>query len=658
MDLLFFMIAVCPAVIAAEFGLRKGKRSWKEWILQVAAWFYGITFVNLLILYGRGWDTFCFEFLSVQFLLKYMVCSIFMILFVVCAKKIIKTETVRRLMIMPLDRFVKKASGRIRKNQAANYFGRSTGIAASCALSFLICVYAPLDLYFNNQGEFWFDLYVLLPYVTGMFVAAAVTGSLLTVFCFWINQRLYQFVWMIEFVLFACTYIQGNYLTKHLPPLDGTEFHWADYAQGRYETVILWVAVLLVTGVLLFALPGKKFYQMANGVFAGITAMLLLTLCMEGIITFGYQDKSDAVVTTKNQFEMSKDQNFIIFLLDALDSGVFADMLDDHPEYRDVFSDFTYYPDTMGAYSFTSRSVPFILSGEWFENKELFEKYNERVYKESGLFEKLEEKGYQLGIYEPELPLTGKGIFRFENIIGYDAKIRSHLEFAGLQLKLAGFKYAPFALKKYCVVDTNEFAAIREISSVQEQPVSFDNRIFYEELKKRDVTYTNGKCFKFIHLEGAHAPFRYDKDVNVIEDGTYEQNIEACITLADTYLEKLKAGGVYDNSVIIVMADHGYNGYDVHGRQDPFLMIKGIGEKHELQISKSPVSFEDLQLAYTRLLDGAKADRVFDWKEGDQRERRFLWFEYTKENYMVEYMQKGYASDCETMYPTGKEYQQ
>ena len=288
----------------------------------------------------------------------------------------------------------------------------------------------------------------------------------------------------------------------------------------------------------------------------------------------------------------------------------------------------------------------------------MFEKYHERVYKESGLFAKLEEEGYKLGAYEPELPLTGRGIFRFDNVYEYDVKIRSPLEFAGLQLKLAGFKYAPFDLKKYCMVDINEFADIREISSVQEQPVLFDNHIFYKDLKNQDVTYTKEKCFKFIHLEGAHVPFRYDKDVNIIEDGTYEQNIEASITITDAYLKKLKAKGVYDNSIIIVMADHGFNWDEVHGRQDPFLMIKGIGEKHKMQVSNAPVSFEDLQMAYAKLLDGEKADHVFEWKQGDQRERRFLWFEYTKEDYMVEYLQKGRASDYTSMYPTGKEFKQ
>ena len=57
-------------------------------------------------------------------------------------------------------------------------------------------------------------------------------------------------------------------------------------------------------------------------------------------------------------------------------------------------------------------------------------------------------------------------------------------------------------------------------------------------------------------------PFIYDKDANVIgvEQGSYRQSMEASITLAANYIQALKDSGAYDNTALIVMADHGYNG--------------------------------------------------------------------------------------------------
>lgn len=651
MKLLFSLILLCPAILAAGYVCRREKSTWKEFLLKAAGWFYGITFMNMMLLYLRGWGGFLFDFISVQFLFKYMLCSIVSVVLYVLAGKAIKTERFHR-MIRWLENLVQKEWNIIRTNRASRFYALSAGIVISCAVSFLFCVFAPLDLYFQNKEEFWFDVYTLLPVVLLMFFVFALAGSLLLAVLFYVNQRCYQCVWIAGFVLFLCSYIQGSFLTGNLPPLDGTEFNWADYAAGRTESAVLWCIFLALTIGLFIRLPVKRFYSLAKLACAGIVSMLLITLCMECIIKDGLQDKPDIVVTTKDQFQMSRDKNFIIFVLDSADAGIFTEVLKSNPWYQDVFSDFTYYPDTVGAYSFTSRSVPYILSGEWFENKEPFEEYEENVYKNSRLFAGLEHRGYQSGIYKTSVPVTDRSICRFENILEYDLKVRSYLEFAGLELKLAGFKYAPFALKQFCVVTTEDFNDMRE-DDLPYPLVQSDNRAFYDSVRSGTVTYTDEKCFKYIHIQGAHVPFVYDRNVETIENGTYEQNLQAGITIASAYLNKLKEAGVYDNSAIIIMADHGFApGTD--GRQDPLLLVKGIGEKHKMQYSDAPISFEDLQTAYERLMDGKTGSAVFDAKEGDERKRRFLWYEYLKEDHMVEYIQKGQASDVESMRPTGR----
>ncbi len=355
---------------------------------------------------------------------------------------------------------------------------------------------------------------------------------------------------------------------------------------------------------------------------------------------------------------MSKDKNFVILVLDALDSGTFQEVMYENPDYKEIFQDFTYYPNTMGTYPYTSRSIPYILSGKWFENKELFVKYNENAYKSTGLFVELEKENYKLGVYETMMPNTNSSIFRFDNVYESNASIKSYAAFALLECKLVWFKYAPFQLKSICKIDTKEFNLEREDDQEQLPLFQGENIPFYEDIQKEDMTFTNQKCFKFIHIEGAHVPFCYDKDVNYIENGTYEQNIEASVTITKAYLEKLKSCGVYDNSVIIVMSDHGYKWIDGHsyGRQNPLLMIKGIGEKHAIDITNAPISYEDLQSAYRKLLEGETGRSVFEWKEGDQRERRYLWYKFLEENHMVEYIQTGDAADPDSMYPTGKEF--
>ena len=72
MDLLFVLIAVCPAVILANYDLKGPGFTWKAFVPAFAGWFYGITIVNIIRMYLQGQGSFDFSVLSVSFLTEYM----------------------------------------------------------------------------------------------------------------------------------------------------------------------------------------------------------------------------------------------------------------------------------------------------------------------------------------------------------------------------------------------------------------------------------------------------------------------------------------------------------------------------------------------------------------------------------------------------------
>ena len=144
--------------------------------------------------------------------------------------------------------------------------------------------------------------------------------------------------------------------------------------------------------------------------------------------------------------------------------------------------------------------------------------------------------------------------------------------------------------------------------------------------------------------------------MNPIADGTYEQKQRATLTILKQYIQKLKDSGVYDNSTIMIMGDHGYSLTGLEGRQNALLMVKSENEHHELQWSDLPISYDDLQGSYQNLLNGLDSEHAFDGLTEDNQARRYLLFSYTKENVITEYYQMGYATDLETMQPSGKTY--
>ena len=541
------------------------------------------------------------------------------------------------------------------------------GILISQAISFLLFLYAPIDLYCSNVSEFWFDFSTLLITALGMFVACFAALMIMYLIAWLLHPVVYRIALTGGLALFICTYVQGNFMIDRLPALDGTSIWWGKYDILRKDTLILWAVVLTLVVIAAIVLKKKRFENAVMFISSVMTLMLLVTACSTVLTSGALHSKLHLHVSVEDEFEMSDDENFVILLLDAADSREFSSLLDEHPEYREIFSDFTYFENTVGAYSSTLYSIPFILSGEWYENDGSFQEYLNRVYLESPLWDELRSRGYRINLYEDDIRADDAAIVEnFDNV--YLTKVRpsSYVELAKQELKLIGFRYAPYDLKRYCVIKEVYFNELRVSSPIgtDEKAFTLDNLAFKNDLAQQGIVEDeSGNNFKFIHLSGAHAPFVYDKDVNYIgvEKGTYRQNMEASVTLAAAYIDALKESGAYDNTTLIVMSDHGYNGMggeeEDYLRQAGLLLIKGREEHHDAMcISNAPVSYEDLMTAYSRLLDGMQSEEAFDWTEGDTRERRFLEYSFGDEKHLVEYIQTGHAQDTASMVPTGREF--
>lgn len=535
--------------------------------------------------------------------------------------------------------------------------GGGVNVWLSIAVCFMLFLYAPLELLFTNQDEFWFDAYILTPLMLVPFGIGCVCAILLFFLLGKLNEGLYWLGLAVGFIGYIGLYVQGNFLASGLPPLDGEPINWDLYTGERVKSVIAWAIVAIVVITLFCKLKRKVFSRIVQVVSICMTLMLGVTLLTLAMTNQGFSKKPSMSVTTENMFAMSQDSNFVILLLDAVDAQVLEGMLETEPEYQDIFTDFTFYDNVMAAYPYTQHSIPYILSGNWYENETSFKEYEREAYAQSPFLEAMESAGYHMGLYEADLLLDNGGMGRFENILPNDRGVEDKWAFVRWQLLMTGFKYAPYDLKRFSFVNPKAFSTLK-ITPEGKTLFTPSNTELYDGILHQELAYTDQKCFRFIHVDGGHVPFIYNEKVEEIpeESGSYEDNLKACLTMTRAYLDKLKESGVYDNSVIIVMADHGYNWLDPHGRQNPAFFVKGVNETHDFTVSDAPISFEDLQEAYQRLLNGADGGSIFDWKSGDQRERRFLFYEYLKEDYMVEYMQPGQAHDTEAMYETGEIY--
>ena len=545
------------------------------------------------------------------------------------------------------------------KAEKASHPSPRTGLLLTAAISFMWMFYAPLQLYLNNINEFRFDFYSILPALCLMLAAGLVTGTVVYALCYRISKKLYVGMVLFGLIFLVATYIQGNFLAGSLPALDGTKFNWSQYSAERIQSLILWITVLLLVIVLYVKYHKHGFLRGVNIACRILLLTLAITLLINGMSKGGFRRKESAIVSTDHEFTFSSNQNLIILVLDALDSGTFRTLMEENPQWRDTFADFTYFPNTVGCYTYTRHAIPYILTGKWMENQEPYASFQTKAMDESPLFSMLEEQGYRMGMYEPELTYENEHIYRFENIHDGYYRLDSIGEFARQNFFTVWFQYMPYQLKPLLSHEDM-------ISNIQHRAVgstdafTYENDVFLDAVRNTTFTTVDENCFRFIHLDGAHVPFRYDKDANVIplDQGSYEQNVQAAITVTDAFLTKLRDTGVYDNSAIIVMADHGYTEvYDsLLGRSNPFLMIKGVKESHPLTISEQPASYEDLQNIYQMLCDKADSGSLIPYSDNEPRTRRFLSYDYNTESIISEYFQDGYASDFNRLKASGNVY--
>ena len=535
-------------------------------------------------------------------------------------------------------------------------------LCVSFAIAFLVLIYAPFELYLTNQMEFWFTAGQLLPYALLMFAAAFALIVLLLLLCRRLNGKLYTAALAVCVTAFLCTWIQGSYLVFHLPPMNGAAVDWGAYPIDRICSVVLWVIIAAAAAFGCVKLGTKRFEKIASLVCLAVTLMLAITLGTLFAATDTAEHSRALVETDEGMFTYSEDQNFLILVLDAVDGVAFEQSMARDEAYPHVFDDFTYFSNTTGGYPYSKCSIPLIITGQWYEAQQSFVDFETQAMKTGPFLQKVSADGYRRWLYTGD-PYMKVSVHEgdFENLMMDQPGFGSLAFPCKLLIKMAIIKHAPWDLKflgydlpgrltEGMVFDGDDGRSYYDWSDLT----------FYRKLSAENpISLVSEKCYKYLHLEGAHEPHVYDKDLNVLDDSPYRDVIEANFKMVDLFLTRLREAGVYDNTVILIMSDHGsHNGKDLDTiNQHPILLVKGLNEHHGFRRDDAPISYDDLQQAYFKLEQGALSDEIFDWSEGDSRERRFLYYEMINSDYIIEYTQTGHAEDMATLVPSGKVYE-
>ena len=310
--------------------------------------------------------------------------------------------------------------------------------------------------------------------------------------------------------------------------------------------------------------------------------------------------------------------NIVVILLDMFSGGYIPEMLEDMPELNNNLSGFTWYPNTLTAGYNTSSSVPGMYGGwsyipssinekdydgyivdQIIESYEvlprILEKYN---YKTSytdpdyyrtphGNIDELKKIGITAGFNQDYLPY-----WKSKNINASEIKNEKNPEKKAAKYLFAVslFKASPLLLKPVIYNEGDWFLIGGSEVKNNAYKFALKSWAFMDLLDEVSNTDAESNTFKYFHNYITHEPFAMssegkpvlgypDKEAgdNLHGKNAYYSAKSAMIAVSD-WIDWLKKNNVYNNTKIIIVADHGNDVADNPMKKEGF-SVEGLTDK-------------------------------------------------------------------------------
>lgn len=557
---------------------------------------------------------------------------------------------------------------------------------------FTILVVAPLELVAKSARDLSFNLNDVAGPVI---IAGLVITLILTVFLSLLRKRVFNVAVAFVGAIGVASYVQAVFMNGGMPLADGHEVIWSNFTHKMIVSGAIWL-VIIAAAVIFSLLKARQF---RTGLLVTATALIIVQAV--GVASLwgpsiaasldAHADQRQVIATREGLYSVSSKKNVVVFVLDTTDTAFVQKLYDEHPETFAALTGFTWYRNSVGSMIPTRYGVPSLLFGT---RPQPGKSFNDFVYdwaQSDQYLKDIQNAGYQAGLYTDQLNYSHYRDTAQKYSINYhEPRGRgsdNQLDIFGalrILYKTALCRDMPWVFKPrfwYYTEDLN--MRMRKSVNLDEvdlsaQPYTEDDRKYYEELQHYglsiDNTGQNGS-FRFIHLFGSHPPYTLDRNVEPTDDPS-KQNVEeqtmGAFRIVAQYIAELKRLGVYENTSIIITADHGdwyLTSTDIQKPSAPAILYKPAGQTAEeaaqpMQVSDAPVWHYDI-LAQTLKDMGVDQQTLSNYTtpldesyEGENRPRYYIetLSNGKRDIFVREFVINGDANDIKNWSLTGNEW--
>ncbi len=509
------------------------------------------------------------------------------------------------------------------KNKKAFHLGDKTktvlvNIALCLFAAFDICFAVPLDLFLNNTADIAFPIKPLICFMAAL---SAVVFAVLFAGCMLIRGKANDIYRSLIFGISLALYVQSALLSLYMSILDGKRYE-VGFGKAALN-ILIWAALIAVPFVL-----RRKFPESFNATLVFVSLGIIVTQIISLNVSYNKCQKSwsdeqaelvlygktKPVCTAKDIEVYGKNKNLIVVLADAYDSFVFDETMEKAPDSLSEFDGFTYYSNTVGRYCATTCATAYITTGVPFETTVDAQYDNLEFYDTVS-------KNFKTNIYSALTAPPAEISMKYASNVAYkEVDSDNFMLYIKSLYKLTFFRTMPEVMKPLFLEDTAYFGKDLRSGTLE---YDYDMLNFYNRMP-RELTVNDEDTFKFIYLYGLHPARNVTSDLkrSKQEVEPFEQAV-AVNKIIGEYFKILKDNGVYDNSDILVLADHGLD--ESYGKKYPLLMFKPAHQTETgIKVSDAPISHSDLYPTLLKLASGQPEERtIFDIGEDEQRTRLF-----------------------------------
>lgn len=520
--------------------------------------------------------------------------------------------------------------------------GEFGNVAIAVSLAASLCVVLPVQTYLANASLFVFTPARLALELTILFVAmtAAVWLLLATV-----GRFLGGFLQAVFVSALVCVYLESGILSAGLPEINGGFLPALAVKSRMIVDLSVWAVVLV--GFLAAARWARAWLHWVALAFLVLAIASLFDVrreqapasaqMAEGGLSSGFEWQRDVI----ENFRYSPKRNVLVFILDSMPGNMSYDFVTSKPDLLGKFAGFTAFTNNVGMADCTKYGLPGLMTGRYFEpGVSSAADYPMSIFGEESFLvpyvkggaevffvNDLLPYGYANGPITKRLPVKGKQKH------GWAALLLRSKEVPYLSL----FDTVVFRLSPYCAKAPFLYSKIRHDPMMgRDESVFWYEHVMFPILGRAPLS-ESATTLGVFHSRGAHPPLLFDPNGKAyprprVDPGMIGELVSTPLRHLSRLLDTLRDRGLYDSSLIVVVADHGINlvpfAKGHHPSESAILWVKPEGAKGAFAAVPRPTGYSKVSVLMRKAAEGPldiqaignlleERDRLYRYQLGD-----------------------------------------